>query len=398
MRAHDGLRRTWVVASREFTERARTRAFQLSTLIAVLGMAALIVLPSTLSDDTKSYRVGLAGSVAAGTSEALAAQAQAADVRVRTTSYGTVDAGERAVRGKEVDVLVIDGTRLEWRGRSNAALATLVANAVQTVRIRDRAAQFGLSIRDVAGLLAPVAFSSRQLGSSTSLGEDGQTVATIAMVLLFLAVTLYGNMVLTGVVQEKQTRVAEVLLARMRPSELLAGKVIGIGALGLGQFTLIIATAGVALTAVNAADTPHVPTSVWIWLVIWFVLGYAFFSVVYAALGALASRVEDASSAAAPVSVVLFACYFAALAAIDSPESTMTMVLSFVPVSAPFAMPARLALTAVPAWQVVAAALLMVATVGVLVGIAGRVYTGALLRTGSRIPLHVAWRSGTQHA
>ena len=164
MRAHDGLRRTWVVASREFTERARTRAFQLSTLIAVLGMAALIVLPSTLSDDTKSYRVGLAGSVAAGTSEALAAQAQAADVRVRTTSYGTVDAGEQAVRGKEVDVLVIDGTRLEWRGRSNAALATLVANAVQTVRIRDRAAQFGLSI----GTLPACSHRSRLRAASSA--------------------------------------------------------------------------------------------------------------------------------------------------------------------------------------------------------------------------------------
>jgi hypothetical protein len=175
MRAHDGLRRTWVVAAREFTERARTRAFQLSTLIAVLGMAALIVVPSTVSDDTKSYRVGLAGSVAAGTSDALAAQAQAADVRVRPTTYGTVAAGEQALRAKEVDVLVVDGMRLEWRGRSNAALATLVANAVQTVRIHDRAAQLGLSMQDVAGLLAPIALSSRQLGSATSLGEDARS-------------------------------------------------------------------------------------------------------------------------------------------------------------------------------------------------------------------------------
>ena len=85
----------------------------------------------------------------------------------------------------------------------------------------------------------------------------------IAMVLFFLAVTLYGNTVLTGVAQEKSTRVAEVLLARMRPRELLAGKVLGIGALGLGQFALIIATAGIALTARRTPPTaPQSPPTV----------------------------------------------------------------------------------------------------------------------------------------
>lgn len=398
MRAPDGLRRTWIVAAREFLERGRTRAFQISTLLVVLGMAALVVLPAQLSDETKTYRVGLAGRVAVGTSEALAAQAQAADVRLRTTSYDTVAAGQRAVRDKKADVLLVDGTTLEWRRQSNASLTTVVSNAVQAVRIRDRAAQLGLSMQDVGRLLAPVALSSRQLGSATGIGEDAQDVALIAMVLLFTAVIMYGNLVLTGVVQEKQTRVAEVLLARMRPSELLAGKVIGIGALGIGQFALIIATAAVSLAAVDAADTPHVPTSVWVWLVVWFVLGYAFYSVVYAALGALASRVEDASSAAAPVSIVLGACYLAGFAAVESPESAMTTVLSFVPASAPIVMPVRLTLTAVPAWQVVAAAVLTVATVWLLVRFAGRVYTGAVLRTGVRIPLRAAWRGGAQQA
>ena len=94
----------------------------------------------------------------------------------------------------------------------------------------------------------------------------------------------------------------------------------------------------------------------------------------------------------------MFACYFAALAALDSPDSTMTTVLSFLPPTAPFVMPLRLTLTAVPAWQVVASALLMAATVWLLVLIAGRVYTGALLRTGTRVPLRVAWRGGADGA
>jgi ABC-2 type transport system permease protein len=128
--------------------------------------------------------------------------------------------------------------------------------------------------------------------------------------------------------------------------------------------------------------------------VVWFVLGYAFYSVVYAAFGALASRVEDASSTAAPVGILIFASYFAAMAAVGSPESTMTRVLSFVPATAPLVMPVRLTLATVPAWEVVAAALLTVTSVWVLVRLAGRIYTGAVLRTGTRIPLRVAWRGG----
>jgi ABC-2 type transport system permease protein len=394
MRAREGLRRIWVVADREFVERYKTRAFQLSTLAVVLAMAALIVLPALLSGDAKTHRIGLAGAVAEGTSDAITAQARAADLRVSTRSYDTIATGEQAVRERKVDVLLVDSTRLEWRRQSDAGLATLLANAVQAVHIRDRAAQLGLSMEDVASLLAPVALSSRELGSGPGLGESAQDVAMIATILILLAVTMYGNLVLTGVVQEKQTRVAEVLLARMPPRELLAGKVLGIGAVGLVQFALIIATAAISLRAVDAADTPHVGTSVWVWLVLWFVLGYAFYSVVYAAFGALASRVEDASSIAAPVGVLIFASYFAAMAAVESPESTMTRVLSFVPATAPLVMPVRLTLAAVPTWEVVAAALLTACTVWVLVRLAGRIYTGAVLRTGTRIPLQVAWRGG----
>jgi ABC-2 type transport system permease protein len=96
--------------------------------------------------------------------------------------------------------------------------------------------------------------------------------------------------------------------------------------------------------------------------------------------------------------VVMFACYFAALSALDSPESTMTTVLSFVPPSAPFVMPMRLTLTTVPAWQVFTAALLTALAIWLLVLVAGRIYSGALLRTGTRIPLRVAWRSGVRQA
>ncbi len=398
MSGRDGLQRTWVMAARELRERSRTRAFRFSTLLAVLAVIALVVVPSLSAGDTKTYRVGLAGVVVDGTIDALAAQANAADKRVRTTTYDTVSSGEQAVRDRKVDVLLVDGSRLAWRVRSDATLATLVGNAMQGVRIRGRAAQQGLSIQDVQRLLAPAALTNEVLGSAAGVDDKARDVAMYAVILLFVAVSIYGQMVLTGVVQEKQSRVAEVLLSRMRPRELLAGKVLGIGALGLAQFALLVTTAAVSMAAVNSVDTPHVATSVWVWLIVWFVLGYAFYSVVYAAFGALASRVEDASTAAAPISIVLFVGYFAALSALESPDSTLATVLSFVPATAPMAMPLRITLTGVPMWQVLVSALLAGASVWLLVRFAGRVYSGAVLRTGTRIPLRVAWRGGAPQA
>jgi ABC-2 type transport system permease protein len=269
-----------------------------------------------------------------------------------------------------------------------------VGNAVRVATIHERAAQLQLSDQQAAALLAPVPLAERRLPATSGLGDNAGDVGMVAAVLVFVAVSIYGNTVLTGVAQEKSTRVAEVLLARIRPRELLAGKVLGIGALGLGQFALIAAAAGIAARAAGAADAPQIPTDLLIWLVVWFVLGYAFYSVVYAGFGALASRVEDASGAAAPVSVLMFACYLAALAALDSPESTMTTLLSFLPPTAPFVMPLRITLVAVPTWQIVASALLTAGTVWLLVVLAGRIYTGALLRTGTRVPLRVAWQAG----
>lgn len=391
---HDGLRRTWIVASREIAERGRSRAFLLSTLFALVAIVAIVVVPPLLSDDTKTYRLGLTGVVASGMPDALTAQAAAAGVQLRTTTYDTVPAGEQAVRDKAVDALLVDGTSLEWLRQPDARLGTLVENAVQAARIRDRAAALGLSMQDVAGLLAPVALANRQLGNEGGQTQNAQEVGLVAVVMIMLAVSMYGNAVLTGVVQEKQTRVAEVLLARMRPRELLAGKVIGIGALGLAQFALIIATGALALTQTRATGTPHVAASLWAWVMMWFVLGYAFYSVVYAAFGSLVSRVEDASSASAPISVLLFAGYFAAVIGLQSPDSTAATVLSFLPPSAPFVMPMRLTLTTVPIWEAVTAALLTAGAVWLLVVVAGRIYAGALLRSGTRLPLRLAWRGG----
>jgi ABC-2 type transport system permease protein len=388
----DGWRRIWIVALREIRERGGSRSYRISTVASVLLIIAVIVLPSA-AGQTKTYHVGLAGAVPPDTVTALTAQADAADEEIDTTRYGTVAEGEHAVRDREVDVLLIDGNRLEWRGTPDSTLTAVIANAVQVVHIREQADRLGISSEELARLLVPVTLTSRSIGTASSTDEDANTVGFIAVGALFMMISFYAGFVLTGVVQEKSNRVAEVLLARMPAREVLAGKVLGIGVVGLAQFMFIAVTAGITVQVTNQANAPDIPGDVLAWTVVWFVLGYLLYSVVYAALGATTSRIEDAQSAIAPVTGLLILSYLAVLYAQENPDAPATVVLSYFPATAPMVLTYRLALGAVPTWQIISSALLMVLVIWALVRIAGRVYSGALLRVGGRVPLRDVWRS-----
>ena len=388
----DGWRRIWIVALREIRERGGSRSYRISTVASVLLIIAVIVLPSA-AGQTKTYHVGLAGAVPPGTVTALTAQANAADEKIDTSRYGTIAEGEHAVRDREVDVLLIDGNRLEWRGTPDSTLTAVIANAVQAIHIREQADRLGISSEELARVLVPVTLTSRSIGTADNADEDANTVGFIAVGALFMMISFYAGFVLTGVVQEKSNRVAEVLLARMPAREVLAGKVLGIGAVGLAQFALVAVTAGITVQVTNQADAPNIPGDVLAWTVVWFVLGYLLYSDVYAALGATTSPIEDAQSAIAPDTGLLILSYLAVLYAQENPDAPATVVLSYFPATAPMVMTYRLALGAVPTWQIISSALLMVLVIWALVRIAGRVYSGALLRVGRRVPLRDVWRS-----
>ncbi len=210
-------------------------------------------------------------------------------------------------------------------------------------------------------------------------------------VLLFLTITTYGAMVLSGVVEEKASRVVEVLLARMPARNLLAGKITGIGLLGLAQITLTALVALIAARMTDAFDVPAVRGATLAWIVVWFVLGYALYATVFGALGSLASRTEDAQSVAGPVSVVLGAAYLVAFAAIGSPGAVWARVVSYFPVTAPLAMPNRVAMGTAAWWEPPVAAVVTVAAIGTLVWFGGRVYSRAVLHTGTTLKLREVW-------
>ena len=201
-------------------------------------------------------------------------------------------AGEQAVQQGQVDVLVAGARRLEWNGKPDEQLESMVTGAIQLATVQRAAA----TIRpgSLAALLAPVPVASVELGSVAGRSPGDEMAVLVMTVVLFFGISVYGQMVLTGVLEEKASRVVEVLLARIPARALLAGKIAGIGLLGLAQIGVTALAALVAVASVNSIDVPAVRGPVLAWALVWFVLGYTLYATVYGALGSLGSRVEDA--------------------------------------------------------------------------------------------------------
>jgi ABC-2 type transport system permease protein len=388
-----GVQQSWLVARREVRERVRSKGLWAGTAVMLLAVVAAVVVPALADSGAVTRDVGFTGAVPDGLPRATVEQGDAVDVTVRVHRYEDRVAGEDAVRDDDIDVLVVDARRLEWRDDTDERLRAVVAGAIQLVAVQERASAFGISADQFAALAAPVSIASEELGMVVGRSPDDETAAYVMSILLLVALATYGQLVMIGVVQEKSSRIVEVLLARMPARNLLAGKVAGIGLLGFAQFAVTALAALVATLALDSADIPAISGQVLTWIVVWFVLGYAMYATAYGAFGSLASRTEDASSIAAPVTAVLIVGYWASLMAVGrDPEATLAQLVSLFPATAPFAMPGRIALGAVAWWEPILAVALTLAAIAGLVVFAGRVYAGAILHTAATVRLRDAWR------
>ena len=386
----NGLRQAWLVARREMRERSRSRAFRASVVLMIVAVAAVLILPALLKPDG-TRDIGVTGPAPAALAATIGQQARAAGITARVHPYASLGPGEQAVRDGRLDVLVAGVQRLEWRGQPDEQLKAVVTGAIQLATVRERAGAAGISPGALAALLAPVSVTSVQLGSVPGRSPGDETAVLIMTGVLFFGISVFGQMVLTGVLEEKASRVVEVLLARIPARTLLAGKITGIGLLGLAQLGLTALAALVAVAAMPSIDVPAVRGTVLAWALIWFVLGYALYATVYGALGSLGSRVEDAQSVAGPVMIAMVVAYFASFLMIGQPDSAAAKAISYFPLTAPMAMPGRIAMGATAWWEPVAAAALTLAAIAGLVRLAGHVYTSAILHSGSALSLRDVW-------
>lgn len=390
-----GVRRGWLVARREWNQRVRSLAFRVSTILSIVLVVVLITVPEIYGGGAENTRtVGVVGRSSSELPMLLRASGEQLGLSVKVRTFDNGSAGRAALRSDEVAALLVDERELVWKAAPDAQLKAIVTAAVHAIERDAAVEELGLTPEEAQRLVEPPELRAMSLDPVTEELEGRQDLARIALVLLFLAIAFYGGYVLTGVVEEKSSRVVEVLLSRLRPSELLAGKILGIGLVGLAQFALVMGSALVALAVTEDTPAPTTATSTIAWMVFWFVLGYGFYSVAYATAGSLISRQEEAQSIQFPVTGILLVGYLFSFAAAESPESAGAVIASLVPPTAPMVMIARIAHGAVPLWQMVLSVALMVATVYGMVRLAGRIYAGGVLRFGRRVRLREAWRGG----
>jgi ABC-2 type transport system permease protein len=371
-----------LVAWREIYERLRSRVFILSTVLMLLLVGASSALNGVLSK-TPTYRVAVVAPVPTGLDAALQRAAKPFDAKVKLRTVASPAAGREQLTGKKVDaVVLLASDRLAFRANVDGKLAAVIDTAVRAVRNH-----LPPTPELAAVTLQPPAKQTTDAATA---------VAYIGSLLLLMTLAIYGQWVLTGVVEEKSNRVVELILSTVRPRDLMAGKVIGIGLLGLGQVALIGGLASILLAA-GVFDAPASLGGNLALIIPWFALGFALYAVGYAAAGALASRQQDANSAGIAVTYTLLAAYFLGYVALASDmNGLLANLLTIFPITAPLVLPARSILIGVPLWEHVLAVAFVLATIYALVRLAGRIYAQGLLRSGPRIGLRMAMRLARQ--
>ena len=386
---------TLLVATREFTERLRSRAFLVSNgaILAVILLA--LVLPTFLGGDDDPVTVGHLGDEAAQVGELALAQQGAFDLDIELVGLDDRAAAEAALVEEDVDAVLLDATTVLVDGSPGPRLESLLANAANAVAIDAVLDEAGVDPADRAALFSVEELSVEQLdedgAAAVDLFDPAVGIVFGAVFLLYGLLAIFGQWVAQGIVEEKQSRVVEVLLASLRPTELLAGKVLGLGALGLAQ---ILVLAGVAATGLLVTEVVEVPRAAWAALglvVAWYVLGFLLYAALFAMAGSVVSRVEDMQSAVMPVIVVLVLALFGAQFALADPTSTVASVAGVVPLTAPIVQPILFAVGATSWLQVVTAVALAVAAIAVMLPVSARIYRGGVLRTRGRVSFREAW-------
>jgi ABC-2 type transport system permease protein len=386
-----------LVAAREVRERLRNKSFQVATVVTILLVVAVVVAPRLLDEDTPTYKLAFTEEAPAVVVRTMEAVGDSVGARVEVVPPTSEADAAPLLRSGDLDLLVTpadvvariavppdDGSR---RGRFTNTVSAVLA-------LQQGLADAGVPPDQLGQALSQPPLPVRGLEPDRPSRARERAIAGTGVVLLYLFLSLYGSWILLGVIEEKSSRVIEVLLATMRPRQLLVGKVLGIGAVALGQGVLVLLVALGTATATGIDVLRGAAPGLIAQAFAWFLLGYALYAMLYAAAGSLVSRTEDAQNVAFPITIPLVAAQIASIGALTANESPLVVdILSWIPFTAPLAMPARVAVGGAGTPEVLAAMALTLVTTVVLARVAGAVYSGAVLRTGARVRWREALRA-----
>ncbi len=380
----------FLVARREILLRLRSRVFTIGTVVMVALIVVAIAAALFLLGTTTPVRVGF-DSATQSLEQTFTASATAFGAAVTVSDVADDNAGRSQLAHGTLDVLVT-GPPTAPVAVVKKTLPTLVGTALNNAVVDARLIAAGLQRAAVASAVGGARVQVETLQSASPDRTPQAVSALVVGIALYVALGLYGTFVAQGVVEEKATRIIEILLATIPPSRLLAGKIIGIGLVGLLQLSIIGTVAFVGVTFTNVVSIPTFTLTAILGYLMWFVLGFLLYATAYAAVAATVSRSEEVQGATAPIQIFLILGYLAVYASIGNLSGPLATVLSLLPPFAPTLMSVRMAGSDVPAWQIGLAVGLIVVSIGGLVWLAGRIYSNSVLRLGAPVRLRDALR------
>ncbi|MFZ0730879.1 MAG: ABC transporter permease [Candidatus Sulfotelmatobacter sp.] len=419
------MRNTWLIIKREYLQRVRTRSFLVLTLLLPAIMTVLMALPAKLATMgekpqhivivTPKAQFGetvrqqlLLTPVTDDDEESSGEQAKAKpqDQYIIDVDANATDA-ERAALREKVSNRAIDGFlwlpddflsahKVDWSSRDliGSRERSWLSAGLNHIALQQQLSKDGLTAAQTDPILTPIKVEPVRIerGKEAKGSGTGRFLEIFVMVmLLYMAVLFYGISVMRSVLEEKNSRIMEVLLSSATPTELMTGKLLGVGAVGLTQILVWTIMAGViALPSLamqpNLSDLQISPV-VMIAFAVFFLLGYLLYSTMYAAIGAITTTEQEGQQIQFLIVIPLVLSVFMLMPVIRTPDSAAVMWMSLVPFFAPILMYARIVVQTPPLWQIAVCLILLVATVAGLTVLCARIYRIGVLIYGKRATL-----------
>ena len=439
------MRKFLAVVKREYVQRVRTKFFVVATILGPVLMAAFTIVPAlmfgikaggptrlAIVDQTGKMYERVAKELMSGkdrrgnsaTPQGPERPQVGGDPKEQINQAGklikanftveearldnrSLDEGRKAlearIQNRELDGYIVLPANLlkdgqpEFRARNTADLFTkdTVESSISRAVRGQRLVEAGIDEKTVAKASEPVALKSIEAGGKESKGEASFYLVFGLGLLIYMSVLLYGQFVLGAVIEEKETRIAEILFSSMRSFPLMMGKLIGVSLVALTQLGIWAAAFSIfSLWAAGGSSItlPHIPAMVFVYFVVYFLMGYFIYSTVYAVVGSMVTTTQEGGQLALPVVLMLVAGFYLSFNIIRSPNSSLAFWASMFPFFAPITMLVRIVTETPPLWQILLSLGIGVATIVGLVWLASRIYRVGMLMYGKKATIPEVWR------
>src|SRR5216117_779689 len=413
-RAMDGegarMHKVWAIIRREFVERVRTRWFWVSAILGPVLFAGIIVFQIVQSLGGGVRTIAVVDSTTGGLGDRVIA-ALSASGSFRATLVparaGVVDSLKDEVESKRLNGFLIVTNDLVETGRAEYQASNLGMQTIENLQrtlgrlvVKERLQQKGVNPGVVDWAQIRITLDQKKCGRAGCVAESAAQsffVAYLMAILLFMAILLYGVNVMSSVLEEKTTRIVEVVVSSVRPFQLMLGKIMGAGSVSFFQFVIWGVSARVLLSlrgpiarALGADPAsvqltlPHIPAATLAVFIAFFLGGFLLYSAMFAAVGAMSSNEQEARQAQQPVTYVLMISYLSILALTNDPSSTFARTLSLVPFTTPIATPVRWTAGSMPMWELMTSLVILALAIVGVTWVAARIYRVGILMTGKR--------------